>query len=56
MVNPWVVRGYQFSVGVSAGVFAFVQEHGRKLIGESFRVVPYTMFCLGIYLRGLVCF
>ena len=38
-VNPWVVRGYQFSVGVSAGVFAFVHEHGRKLIGDSFRVV-----------------
>ena len=49
------MRGYNFSVGLSAGVFAFIHEYGRKLIDESFRVVP-TMFHIKIEYRKWIPF
>ena len=52
------MRGYNYTMGLSAGVFAFAHEHGRKHANGSFRVVlilcfPYRDFFLwlGLFLK-----
>ena len=42
-VKPWFIRGWDFFVGASAGVFAFASTKGHADSGAGFRVVLSTM-------------
>ena len=54
--NLFVLRGGGSTVGLGSGIMAFSRNPGSVQFGQGFRVVLLLCFCLGICLKGLVCF